>query len=369
MSTASAGSGAGSTTGRPAGGSTGIGTLGSTGSSLSLAARVSVVAPVFNERECLPEFHRRVAAVLDGLGRPFEIILVDDGSRDDSWAQIVALSRIDPRVRGVRFTRNFGQHHALSAGLDRARGEWVVLMDCDLQDRPEELPALLEKAVAGSDVVLARRVNRTDGPFKRATSRLFYALLNRLAEIRIDPTTANFGVYHRRVVAALRSFPEHHRFIPGLLSWSGYPTAHVDVEHGTRHAGRTSYDLKRMWRLATGVVLAHSDKPLRMSIHFGFVMAALSLVAVVWLVLRKFLWALPVPGWTSVMVSLFFVGGLLIANMGMVGVYIGRIFEEVKARPMYLARETVGFGPESAGGEADVREDERTRGRAHRSAQ
>jgi glycosyltransferase involved in cell wall biosynthesis len=316
--------------------------------STGVSTGISVVAPVFNERECLPEFHRRVAAVLDGLNRPFEIILVDDGSRDDSWARIVALSRADSRVKGVRFTRNFGQHHALSAGLDRARGEWVVLMDCDLQDRPEELPALLEKAVAGCDVVLARRISRTDGPFKRATSRLFYALLNRLAEIQIDPSTANFGVYHRRVVAALRSFPEHHRFIPGLLSWSGYPTAYVDVEHGTRHAGRTAYDFRRMWRLATGVVLAHSDKPLRMSIHFGFAMAALSLVAVAWLVLRKFLWALPVPGWTSVMVSLFFVGGLLIANMGMVGVYIARIFEEVKARPIYLARETVGFGAEDA---------------------
>ena len=307
------------------------------------AIEISVVAPVLNERDCLPEFHQRIVGVLDKLHRPFEIILVDDGSRDDSWARIVALSAGDARVKGVRFTRNFGQHHSLSAGLERARGEWVVLMDCDLQDRPEALPALLEKAVAGCDVVLARRANRTDGSFKRATSRIFYALLNRLAEIRIDPSTANFGVYHRRVVSALRSFPEHHRFIPGLLSWSGYPASYVDVEHGTRHAGRTAYDFKRMWRLATGVVLAHSDKPLRLSIHLGFSMAALSLGGVAWLVLRKLLWALPVPGWTSVMVSLFFIGGLLIANMGMVGVYIGRIFEEVKARPMYVARDTVGF--------------------------
>ena len=308
------------------------------------AIEVSVVAPVLNERECLPEFHRRIVKVLEGVRRSFEIILVDDGSRDDSWARIVALSAADTRVKGVRFTRNFGQHHALSAGLERARGEWVVLMDCDLQDRPEALPSLLEKAVAGCDVVLARRANRTDGRFKRATSRVFYALLNRLAEIHIDPSTANFGVYHRRVVAALTSFPEHHRFIPGLLSWSGYPTSYVDVEHWTRHAGHTAYDFKRMFRLATGVVLAHSDKPLRLSIHLGFLMAALSLGGVAWLVLRKLLWALPVPGWTSVMVSLFFIGGLLIANMGMVGVYIGRIFDEVKARPMYVARETVGFG-------------------------
>ena len=305
---------------------------------------VSIVAPVFNEAQCVDEFHARVSKVLDDRALTFEIILVDDGSRDDSWARIAALNHADPRVKGVRFTRNFGQHQALSAGLEKACGEWVVLMDCDLQDRPEEIPALLQKAAENSDVVLARRVSRTDNFLKKATSRLFYALLHRLADIRIDPTTANFGAYHRRVVAALRSFPEHHRFIPGLLSWCGFPTQFVEVQHGERHAGKTAYDFRRMWRLATGVVLAHSDKPLRISIHLGFFMAFVSLLAVVWLVLRKFLWALPVAGWTSVMVAVFFIGGLLMANMGMIGVYLARTFEEAKGRPNFLARETIGFG-------------------------
>ena len=306
---------------------------------------ISVVAPVFNEMECLPVFYARICAVLDAYGKPFEIILVDDGSHDDSWACIKQLNRQDGRVSGVRFSRNFGQHQALTAGIDQAGGDWVVLMDCDLQDQPEEIPNLLNKAAEGFDIVLARRISRSDGVFKRCTSRLFYWVLNRLADIQIDETTANFGVYRHCVVDSLRAFNEHHRFIPGLVSWTGHEKGYVDVEHAGRHAGKTAYSVRRMWGLATNIILAHSDKPLRMSVHLGFSISIISAVVIFWLIIRRYLWAVPVAGWTSLMVSLYFVAGLLLANMGVAGLYIGRIFEEVKNRPLYLVRERIGSQP------------------------
>lgn len=302
---------------------------------------VSIVIPVYGGEPFLEELHRRVTESLASIPGEHEIILVEDCGRDHSWEGIERLATIDPTVRGIQFSRNFGQHAGITAGLDLARGAWVVVMDCDLQDRPEEIPRLFAKAQEGFEVVVARRRIRKDSWVKRASSRLFYRAFSYLAGIRMDAEVGNFRIISRKVVDSLTGMREHTRFFGGLVEWAGFPSAAIDVEHAARMEGKSTYTFRKLVSLATGIIIGYSDKPLWLSIRFGFTISGLSVVAAAYIVYRSLRFGSPVMGWSSLVVSLYFLGGIIISILGILGVYLGKVFEEVKGRPIYIISKRV----------------------------
>nr|WP_236943244.1 glycosyltransferase family 2 protein [Hymenobacter sp. PAMC 26628] len=302
----------------------------------------SFVSPVYQAEGLVAELVRRLTAAGEALGSSFEIVLVDDRSTDGSWARIQALAARDPRVRGLRLSRNFGQHRAITAGLEQCRGEWVVVLDCDLQDRPEEIPALFAEAQRGYDLVLARRAGRQDAWHKKLLSRLFYRLLSYLTETPQDPAVANFGIYHRRVIAAVLAMRESIRYFPTMVRWVGFRTGYLDVTHAERAKGRSSYGLGRRLHLGLDILLANSDKPLRLTIKLGLLISSGAFLLVPITLLRYWAGQIYQPGYTSLIISIWFFSGLLLAVLGMVGLYIGKTFEQVKNRPLYIVDEEAG---------------------------
>jgi dolichol-phosphate mannosyltransferase len=301
---------------------------------------LSVVSPVYRAEECLDELWRRVVAACEKVTADFEVVLVDDGSPDASWEIIERLAKTDPRVRGVQFARNFGQHHAVTAGLQSARGEWVVVMDCDLQDRPEEIPRLYEKATReGHLCVMARRSARSDSVAKRLQSRVFYKVLSYLVDLKeLDHTISNFSISHRQVVEDVGRLGEAARFYPGFLFWLGYPTAFVDVQHDPRFAGETSYTWTKLIRHSSGIILAYSTKPLTLCVVVGALMSASAFVAAMFYMVYALLYGTSVMGWPSLMITILFSTGAVVLTLGVLGLYIGRILIEVKMRPLYVVR-------------------------------
>jgi dolichol-phosphate mannosyltransferase len=308
-------------------------------------ARISIVIPIFREELTLRELYRRLRDCLSSISQDFEIILVSDGGRDRSWDIICELSTADERVRGVKFTRNFGQHLAISAGLDVCDGDWVVVMDGDLQDRPEVIPELYAKAQQGYDVVFVARTERPESAIYRFTARIFYKLLKLLASTDYDPAHGNFSIISRRVVEQYRTIGETLRFYGGILDWLGFQRTAIQAEHGTRYAGAPGYNLRKRLMLASHIILAHSDRPLHFSIAFGLLISLWSGATGIWMVMRYLLFErYSVEGWTSLIVSTFFIGGIILMVLGIMGIYIGKIFNEVKGRPLYVVEEKIGFG-------------------------
>jgi polyisoprenyl-phosphate glycosyltransferase len=303
-------------------------------------AHISIVIPVYKAEDCLDELYRRLKASLELVTTDFEIVLVEDCGGDRSWPMIVDLAKRDSRIKGIHFSRNFGQHYGITAGLDHCDGDWVVVMDCDLQDRPEEIPRLYEKAMEGFDMVLARRGPRKDPFMKRVTSSIFYSVFSYLADVQYDGQTGNFRIMSRKVVTNFRAMRERLRFFGGLVGWMGFATASIDVQHDERFAGQTSYTLRKLWKLAGETIIAYSDKPLRLSIRFGFLTSAIAFVEGTYLVYRGLVYGTPVMGWSSLIVSLYFLGGIIIAILGILGVYLGKAFDEVKRRPLYIISDT-----------------------------
>ena len=299
-------------------------------------AHISVVIPVYRAEACLEELYRRLRTVLEPISPDFEIVLVEDCGGDGSWQLIRELARRDSRVKGIQFSRNFGQHYGITAGLDHCDGDWVVVMDCDLQDRPEEIPRLYAKAQEGFDVVFARRGKRSDPPLKRVASWLFYRLFSWLADIDYDGRSGNFCVISRKVVANFRGMREQLRFFGALTNWMGFPTAYVDVQHAERYAGDSTYTFGKLWKLAAGAVVAYSDKPLRLSIRIGFILAACAVLYGIYILARALLYGSAVTGWASLIVSIYFIGGIIIGILGIIGIYLGKAFDEPKKRPLYI---------------------------------
>jgi dolichol-phosphate mannosyltransferase len=299
---------------------------------------LSVVIPVYKAENCLDELYQRLKAALESISPDFEIILVEDCGGDGSWQAIERLAAADPRVRGIQFSRNFGQHYGITAGLDHCRGAWVVVMDCDLQDRPEEIPRLYAKAQEGYDIVLARRGARHDPLLKRFTSWLFYRIFSYLADIDYDGQTGNFRIMSRKVAVNFLRMREQLRFFGGLVQWMGFPTASIEVEHAGRFEGRSTYTFAKLWKLATETIIAYSDKPLRLSVRFGFLMAFFAFFYGVYIIARAFIYGSPLLGWSSLIVSLYFIGGIIIAILGILGIYLGKTFDESKKRPLYIVR-------------------------------
>jgi dolichol-phosphate mannosyltransferase len=299
---------------------------------------ISVVIPVYKAEDCLNELYKRLVRSLETISQDFEIVLVEDCGGDRSWEIILELAKKDPRVKGIQFSRNFGQHYGITAGLDHCDGDWVVVMDCDLQDAPEEIPQLYAKALEGYDVVLARRGKRKDPWLKRLTSWLFYQTFNYLADLNYDAQVGNFRIISRKVVNSFRLMRENLRFFGGLVDWMGFPTASIDIKHAERLAGKSTYTFRKLWNLATDTIIAYSDKPLRISIKVGFFISLLSFIYGTYLVIRALIYGSPVTGWSSLIVSLYFLGGIIISILGILGIYLGKVFDETKKRPLYLIR-------------------------------
>jgi len=309
---------------------------------------LSVVIPVYKAEDCLDELYLRLKAVLESISPDFEIVLVEDCGGDNSWGVIERLAAADSRVRGIQFSRNFGQHYGITAGLDYCCGDWVVVMDCDLQDRPEEIPRLYAKAQEGYDVVLARRGARQDTLLKRITSRLFYKIFSYLADIEYDGDSGNFRIMSRRVVANFRRMREQLRFFGGLVLWMGFPTSSIEVEHAERFEGKSTYTFAKLWRLAAETIIAYSDKPLRLAVRFGFLMAFFSFCYGIYILGHALFYGSSIPGWNSLIVSLYLIGGIIIAILGIIGIYLGKTFDESKKRPLYIIRRATFDEPSSA---------------------
>lgn len=313
----------------------------------------SIVSPVYACDGCLEDLCERLRRVLDDMHVSYEIILVCDASPDDSWRRIHEIASRDPRVTGLRLARNVGQHCAISAGLEHAKGDWIVVMDCDLQDVPEEIPALYAKAQEGHDIVFAQRVERQDTWFKRLASRCFYRLLGYLTDTRYDASTANFGVFSKRAIRAVNALPERGRFFPLMVRWAGYPAAVLPVTHARRAQGKTTYSFGRLLRLAVEIVLSYSDKPLRLVAKLGVAFSLFAVALAAWSVYRFLQGEVAVAGYTSIVASVWLLGGIIIFCTGVVGLYIGRMFNEIKQRPYYAIRETVNLAGRHAAPESD----------------
>jgi dolichol-phosphate mannosyltransferase len=300
---------------------------------------LSVVSPVYGCADVLPELCHQLEEHLSDITKNYEVILVNDASPDGAWQAIRDLAKEDPRIRGVDLSRNFGQHAAITAGLSHSTGEWVVVMDCDLQDQPKEIIKLYAKGQEGYEVVFGRRYQRQDKPTKVALSRLYRKVYDYFTDTDSDPAVANFGIYQRKVIDAFLTMRERNRTLQLFIRWLGFRNASINIEHAPRIGGRSGYRFGKLFRMAISNIVSQSNKPLRISIIFGFLMSLTSLIYAVYLVIRYLLYGTPVAGWTSVIVSIYFIGGLLFANLGILGLYIGKIFDETKGRPLYVVRE------------------------------
>ncbi|MDR2527743.1 MAG: glycosyltransferase family 2 protein [Synergistaceae bacterium] len=304
---------------------------------------ISVVSPVYKAVGCVEELYRRLKLTLEGIeGVPsYELVFVEDCGQDGSWEKIRDLAEKDPQLKAVQLSRNFGQHIAITAGLSLSRGDWVVVMDCDLQDPPEEIPALFTKAQEGYDIVCARRGKRKDPLWKRRASRLFIAVFNWLSGMSNDPRVANFRIVSRQVVNAYSRMEERTPFFGGHLEWLGFNVGYIDVQHQERFGGKSSYSIKKLLTLAANAIVAYSNKPLHISIALGFFMAFFSTLYALYLTLRKLWVGVSVDGWTSLMVSIWFLGGMVVGNLGIIGLYLGKVYDETKRRPLYVVSKRI----------------------------
>lgn len=273
----------------------------------------------------------------------YEIILVNDASPDNSWEEIVKQCALNPKVKGINLSRNFGQHYAITAGLHYAKGDWVVVMDCDLQDRPEEIPNLYKKAMEGYDIVYARRVARKDGFLKKQSSQWFHRVFNWLSGLKSDSTIANFGIYKHCVIDEFNKMPEKARSFPSLVQYLGFKDTAIDVQHAERAEGKSSYNLHKLLKLSFDVIVSNSNKPLRLAVGLGFGMAVVSFLLAVYNVIARWVGIIRVPGYTTTLFSIWFVGGLLLFVMGILGLYIGKIFDQVKGRQLFIVKDKVNF--------------------------
>ncbi|MEY2579704.1 MAG: polyisoprenyl-phosphate glycosyltransferase [Verrucomicrobiota bacterium] len=313
---------------------------------------ISIIIPCYNEAAVLPEAHRRLAELADRLqsAGTFEFIFVDDGSRDETSRLLCELARADPRVRGLRLSRNFGQQIATTAGLEHAAGDAVVIIDADLQDPPELIETMIARWQEGYHVAYAQRTERTgETAFKLWSAKVFYRLVRGISPAAIPSDTGDFRLMDRQVVNALLRMPERDRFLRGMVSWVGFRQIAVPYKREARFAGTTGYSLVKMIGFAIDAIVSFSFAPLRLAVWTGFFVLGLALCGIIYAVILRFfgdpsLW---VRGWASILVSVLFMGGVQLISLGIIGEYVGRIYGEVKQRPLYFVRERFGFGDET----------------------
>jgi dolichol-phosphate mannosyltransferase len=302
---------------------------------------LSIIVPIYNEVQSLPELYRRIASVMEALGVTWELILVDDGSADGSRELATQIAQQDPRVRPVIFARNFGHQIAVTAGLDKSRGQAVVIMDADLQDPPEVIPELVSKWLEGYEVVYAVRSEREgDSWFKKTTAHMFYRLIYRITDMNIPQDTGDFRLMDRKVVNVLNQMRERHRFLRGMSAWVGFNQTGVSYVRKARFAGETKYPLKKMLRFASDAITGFSYFPLQLATYLGFLSASISILAIpVVVVLRLSGEHTALTGQATTLIAVLFLGGVQLMSLGILGEYIGRLYDEAKGRPLYITRE------------------------------
>jgi polyisoprenyl-phosphate glycosyltransferase len=300
---------------------------------------LSIVSPVYKAEKMIDELINRIRDSVSGITEEYEIILVEDGGGDESWQKIRAHHKVDGRVKGIKLSRNFGQHHAITAGLDNCVGDWIVVMDCDLQDRPEEIPALYQQALKGFDIVYAQRKYRNDSFFKRSYSKVFYRIFSWLSGVPHDGTIANFGIYSNKAICAVNELREPLRSFATLIKWVGFNTCAIEVSHAGRLEGKSTYSFKKLLRLALDISLSFSDKPLRMTVSLGALISLSSFFYGMFVLYEYFSGKITTPGFTSLILSIWFLSGLIIFILGVIGLYLGKVFDGIKRRPFYVIDE------------------------------
>lgn len=303
--------------------------------------KIAVVVPVYYGEKSLPELTNRLQLVFEKLDVNYEIILVNDASPDNSWSVIKELQAQNKNIIGINFSRNFGQHYSITAGLNQTNADWIVVMDCDLQDVPEEIIPLYHKTKEGFEVVLAQRTERQDHFFKRFFSKMFYAILSYLSGIKYDPSIANFGIYNNKVIQEIINLPEKNKYFPTMVKWVGFNQVAIPVNHADRKYGETSYNFKKLFNLSLDIVLSYSDKPLRLAIKLGMLITFTSIIFTLYQMYRWYNNEIEVLGYASIIISIWFLSGIIIFVFGVIGLYVGKIFENVKDRPTYIIKEKI----------------------------
>jgi glycosyltransferase involved in cell wall biosynthesis len=297
---------------------------------------LSIVSPVYNSEKIIDELWARLKNTLDEMNLNFEVILIDDGSSDDSWGVIERIARKEKRVVGLKLVQNYGQHQAIVAGMSNAKGDLIVVMDCDLQDPPEAIPLLYKKIFNPYQVVIARFNSRKQTFVRQKVSELYWFLVGKLSGIPFDENTGNFRMFSSNVKNQILSFPEQVKFLSGIMHLIGYKADYIEIDRDKRYSGKSTYSLKKLVKLSVDLIVSYSDLPLKVSIFLGFIISSLSFFGGLIFLVYSINNDISIPGWLTLILSLYFIGGAIILNLGIVGIYIGRIFRETKNRPVYL---------------------------------
>jgi len=297
---------------------------------------ISIVSPVYRAEKILPILVSEINLVMERIGEDYEIILVDDRSPDNSWEVMKVLSSQNSKIKSIRLSRNFGQHSAIFAGLTKTKGDWVVVMDCDMQDQPKEIAKLYKKALEGYDIVLGQRENRKDKFLKKLTSRLFYKVFNYLSGANFDNNVANFGIYHQKTIKSILDMKDYVKFFSLFINWIGFKSVSIPIEEG-----KSTYSVGRLFKQAFNVIISFSDKPLRLFINFGLSISVLSFIVGIYYLYLALTGKIAQPGFSSLILSIWFLSGIIISCIGIVGVYLGKTFDQAKGRPTFIIDEEV----------------------------
>lgn len=309
---------------------------------MSSSPKISIVSPIYKAEHFVEKLVFEIQIAMNILDVDFEIILVDDRSKDNSWQKMKEQSLKNPFVTSVRLSRNFGQHPAIMAGLSQAKGEWIVVMDCDLQDQPKEIIKLYRKAQEGFEVVQARRKNREDNFLKKLSSKVFSKVYSYFTDTKYDNEIANFGIYHKKVIHSILEISDYIKFFPLFVEFVGYKSTSITVEHASRDSGTTSYSFSKLVSLAFNTIISFSNKPLKLFVKFGMLISLLSFCVGIHYIYQAMHNEIEVLGYTSIIVSIWFLSGVIITTIGVAGIYIGKIFDQTKNRPVYIIDEIHG---------------------------
>lgn len=305
--------------------------------------KLSIISPIYKGEKMLEELVTRVETAVKSISEDYEIILVNDCSPDDSWSKMKEICAKDKKVKGINLSRNFGQHYAITAGLTESTGEWMVVLDCDLQDRPEEIPNLYKKAQEGYDTVFAELIERDDTFMKKFTSRAFSYVFSFFTDSPVDKKTNNFGIYHRKVIDAVLSMGDYIKCFPIEVRWVGFKIGYHPVIKDARAEGTSGYTWTKLIAFAFDNIIAFSNKPLKMALRLGFYIVAFSIMLAIYYLIRYFAGGIAVSGFTTLIISLWLIAGIQILLIGVLGIYLGRIFDKVKDRPVFVVKEKVNF--------------------------
>jgi len=297
---------------------------------------ISIVSPVYKAENLIVDLVSEIQKAMANIGCLYEIILVDDGSPDNSWDQMVKISSQYSEVISMRLSRNFGQHPAIIAGLTQARGEWIVVIDCDLQDQPKEIINLYNKALEGYNIVFTERANRKDSFFKKFFSFVFSSIFKYLADINIGNTLTNFGIFNKKTIISVLTIGDYIKSFPLFVYFTGFKSTVILVEHSKRPAGKSSYSYSKLVSLAFNITISYSNRPLKIFVKFGLLIALLSFFVGLTFLILYFKGAIKVSGYASIIISIWFLAGIIITVIGVVGIYVGKVFEQTKNRPSYI---------------------------------